>query len=184
MTHIYLVRHGEAAASWGESADPGLSQLGFQQAESAREQLLATLGDEQIDILSSPLRRAQETAAPLAQQLQQEVRIDERFKEIPSPVPLSERQDWLRAFMQQRWSDQDQGLLRWKEQMLKGLQECARDTVIFTHFLVINSIVGHCEGKENTLVAWPSNASITTVTLDDGVLTLAALGEQMRTRVN
>jgi len=32
---IYLVRHGEAAASWGESSDPGLSELGWQQAEDA-----------------------------------------------------------------------------------------------------------------------------------------------------
>jgi len=32
---IFLVRHGEAAASWGESPDPGLSELGRRQAEVA-----------------------------------------------------------------------------------------------------------------------------------------------------
>ncbi|MEO0436461.1 MAG: histidine phosphatase family protein [Pseudomonadota bacterium] len=184
MKRIYLVRHGEAASSWGESADPGLSQLGVQQAESACKQLLATLGDQQTDIVSSPLKRAQETAAPLAERMQQEVRIDDRFKEIPSPVPLAERQDWLRAFMQQRWSQQDDVLQQWRQEMLKGILECGCDTVIFTHFLVINSVVGHCDGKENTLVAWPANASISMLKVDEGVLGLVTLGEQMQTRVN
>ena len=33
MTEIILVRHGEASASWQESTDPGLSELGERQAE-------------------------------------------------------------------------------------------------------------------------------------------------------
>jgi broad specificity phosphatase PhoE len=33
MTQIWLVRHGEAAASWEKDPDPGLSALGREQAE-------------------------------------------------------------------------------------------------------------------------------------------------------
>ena len=29
---IFLIRHGEAAQSWDQSADPGLSELGKEQA--------------------------------------------------------------------------------------------------------------------------------------------------------
>ncbi|HSM69467.1 MAG TPA: hypothetical protein VK830_07115 [Xanthomonadales bacterium] len=36
---IFLVRHGEAAARWHESDDPGPSELGRQQAADAARQL-------------------------------------------------------------------------------------------------------------------------------------------------
>ena len=32
---IYLVRHGEAAASWAQATDPGLSEFGHEQARAA-----------------------------------------------------------------------------------------------------------------------------------------------------
>ena len=37
MTKIILVRHGEASASWEKSSDPGLSNLGVNQAEECAE---------------------------------------------------------------------------------------------------------------------------------------------------
>ena len=40
MTEIILVRHGEASASWQESTDPGLSELGKRQAEECANLLL------------------------------------------------------------------------------------------------------------------------------------------------
>ena len=40
MTDIWLVRHGEASAAFGEDLDPGLSALGHQQAEAAEQQLI------------------------------------------------------------------------------------------------------------------------------------------------
>ena len=65
---IFLVRHGEAAASWGQESDPGLSDLGrAQAAESARS--LQRLMPPNTALVSSPLARAQETAAPLAASL-------------------------------------------------------------------------------------------------------------------
>jgi broad specificity phosphatase PhoE len=60
---VYLVRHGEAAASWETAVDPGLSVAGQQQAQA----LLDTFGaTPPRRLVSSPLQRAQETAAPLA----------------------------------------------------------------------------------------------------------------------
>ena len=35
MLKLYLVRHGEAAAAWGDHDDPGLSPLGQAQATDA-----------------------------------------------------------------------------------------------------------------------------------------------------
>ena len=91
---LFLVRHGEAAASWGEAPDPGLSELGQQQAEAAAKLLGQHIGNDTL-LISSPLQRALETAEPLAGLLQQPVCEEAVFREIPSPVPLAQRQGVL-----------------------------------------------------------------------------------------
>lgn len=180
---IYLVRHGEAAASWAQSSDPGLSELGISQAGEAAELLLAQLGPEAA-LLSSPLARAQETARPLATALDKAVAINSAFKEIPAPVPLPERQTWLRQFMQQRWDEQPASLHAWRESAIDELLALEQTTVIFTHFLVINAVVGQLQQRPETLVFWPDNASITRLKRQGDTLQLVALGKQMSTVVN
>lgn len=181
---IFLVRHGEAAAAWGQDPDPGLSDLGKEQAMATTEKLLPKLGDA-IQVISSPLLRAQETAHPLLKVRQGELVINNAFREIPAPVPLADRQTWLRGFMQQSWSEQPEGLLQWRANALAQLQELTTPTVIFSHFLVLNAIVGAIEARPETLVFWPDNASITQLELgSNGELSLVALGDQMDTVIN
>ena len=103
MTQIWIVRHGEAAASWEKDPDPGLSVLGQQQAEKTAHALL-DLVPEGATLLSSPLKRAQETAAAFAQKYGAPVSVDSRFSEVRSPVSLSGRKLLLQEFMQQDWS--------------------------------------------------------------------------------
>jgi len=87
MTHLYLIRHGQAD---GLQADlngtlvpnAGLSATGIKQAERLRERL-ATTPDIQADVLlSSPLRRARETAQIIAPALGLAVLVDEDLQEI------------------------------------------------------------------------------------------------------
>ncbi len=181
---IYLVRHGEAAASWGQSADPGLSELGHAQAQQASRTLLEQLGDTQPLLITSPLQRAQETAAPLAKALGVSVQVDARFREVPSTVSLAERQNWLRGFMRQQWPEQAPGLHAWRRELIEATQELQSSAVVFTHFLVINAVAGWLQDSAATLVFWPDNASITTLARSNDTLSLHALGEQMQTRVN
>ena len=180
---IFLVRHGEAAASWAESSDPGLSELGANQAVAATELLLPQLGAE-VDLLSSPLARARETAQPLSVALDKSVSINVAFKEIPSPVPLPERQTWLRQFMQQQWQDQPPSLQQWRDAAMRELLALEQSAVIFTHFLVINAVVGQLQQRPETLVFMPDNASVTRLRRVEGGLELVTLGEQMKTVVN
>jgi broad specificity phosphatase PhoE len=82
MTRFYLVRHGQIERNHGEwhvdPADPPLSQQGRMQAahvsDYLRHRAIARL-------YASPLRRAQETAAPLAAMLHLPLRIDARLRE-------------------------------------------------------------------------------------------------------
>ncbi len=181
---IYLVRHGEAAASWSESADPGLSARGREQARAARDELLPRLDSAGASLVSSPLARARETALPLADATGLEPVINDAFREIPSPVPLSERQAWLRAFMQQRWEEQPESLHAWRQCALDALHSAGQTLVVFSHFLVINAVVGRALGRNETLCFWPDNGSITHLRLAGDQLQLVSLGREMTTRVN
>jgi probable phosphoglycerate mutase len=181
---LYLVRHGEAAASWGQSPDPGLSDLGREQASTTCATLAEALDPGKLRIVSSPLLRARETAAPLVDCLGRPLEIDERFREIPSPVPLAERQTWLRGFMQGRWSDQADELKAWRHGILEAVSELPDGCVVFTHFLVLNTVVGWIEGRDETLSFWPANASVTRLSAEAGLPWQVERGEQMRSRVN
>jgi len=181
---IYLVRHGEAAASWAQAPDPGLSDLGHQQARAAAQLLRPRLAYGAVELLSSPLARTLETAAPLAAELGLAVRVNEAFREIQAPVPLAERQAWLRQFMQQRWEEQPDSLHRWRDRAIQELLALRSPAVVFTHFLVINAVVGRIQAAATTLCCWPDNGSITHLRLCDRGLELVELGAQMSTAIN
>ena len=183
MTRIWIVRHGEAAASWEKDPDPALSALGQQQAEQTAQELLQLVPSE-ATLLSSPLRRAQETAAAYAKKCNADVAIDPRFTEVRSPVPLSGRKAWLQAFMQQDWSEQSDDLWAWRSDIIAGLKACKGPTVIFCHFLVINAVIAEIRGEPAVLQVYPANASYHELALVDGTLSLVRLGAQMETRVN
>lgn len=180
---ILLVRHGEAAAEWGEHADPGLSERGREQA-IATARILREEVDGHWQLLSSPRARALETAAPLAAGLGMSVATNAAFSEIPAPVPLVQRKSWLREFMTQSWDTQPEGLCQWRDGVLDGLARLERPTVVFSHFLVINAVVGAATGRRETLCFWPDNASVTRLRYGGEGLALVELGRSMKTVVN
>jgi len=181
--NIFLVRHGEAAARWHESDDPGLSELGRQQAAEAARQLLDQIPPASR-LLSSPMQRARETAAPLASALGAEPTIVEPFREIPTPVAITERQTWLNRIARQTWSEQHTMVQDWRRALLAALREIREPTVVFTHFMVLNVIVGALQADNRVVSFLPDNASITTLRGFGDDLQLAELGRQFRTKVN
>lgn len=86
-TTVHLLRHGEVhnpdRVLYGRLPGFRLSELGVAQAAVAAEYLAERpIGH----IVSSPLQRAQETAAPLAALTGREVRIDERLIEAANQL--------------------------------------------------------------------------------------------------
>jgi probable phosphoglycerate mutase len=81
---IVLVRHGETDANARGlllgRADPSLSPTGREQAAAVAEQLLR--GDPPSAIVSSPLRRAVETAGCIAEVFDLPVELDDAFIEM------------------------------------------------------------------------------------------------------
>ncbi|MEO0367068.1 MAG: phosphoglycerate mutase family protein [Pseudomonadota bacterium] len=174
---IFLVRHAEAAADWGSDPDPGLSSLGHEQAQSAAGDLRPQLPPN-VNILTSPMLRAQETAAPLVQVLQHTPIVDARFREVPAPVPFSERATWIREFFLQNWQSQPEPLLQWRAAILEALNELTQPTVVFTHFVVVNTVVAAINKDDRTLVFRPDYTSTTRLVLDDDGLRLTQLGAE------
>jgi broad specificity phosphatase PhoE len=84
MGPLYLVRHGEsgwnrAGLIQGQSPDaPGLTETGRAHAAAVAGQLA---GSGAVLVLSSDLRRAVETAAPIAARLGAPVRLEPRLRE-------------------------------------------------------------------------------------------------------
>jgi broad specificity phosphatase PhoE len=131
MPRLYMVRHGRAAAGFGESTDPGLDAVGKAQAEEAAAHL-RSLGP--LAILTSPLARARETAAPLAEVWSREPVIEPAIAEIPSPTEdLPARVEWLRQFMAGSWRGVTPSLAGWRESAIAALLSRREDTVIFSH---------------------------------------------------
>lgn len=173
---LHLVRHGQAAAGWGEDRDPGLDEQGRAQAGDLTEHLAAR---RPMPILSSPLRRAQQTAAPLAYRWGVEPVVEPRVGEIPSPTSdLAERSAWLRNALSSRWADLGPAVVAWRSQLLSALFALPTDTVVFSHFVAINAVVAAASDDEALIVFAPANASCTLVDIEAGRLSVVELGRQ------
>lgn len=181
MARMWLVRHAEAAAGWGDHPDPGLSEIGHQQAEALARRL-APLGP--LPIRTSPLRRCRETARPLAARWDAEPLVDERVGEIVTPTDdLEQRPAWLREVLRSAWSELADGDRRWRDQVVEHLVSFTVDTVVFTHFVLANVALGHAIGDDRVVCFRPAHCSITLFDVAGGRIQVAGRGEEMASRV-
>lgn len=183
MPRLYLVRHGRASASFGEAHDPGLGELGREQAEQVAAEL-APKGP--LPIVSSPLARARQTALPLARMWRCEPVIEMAVAEVPSSSQdLAERARWLGNFLASSWRDVAPELARWREDAVAALSTIDEDTVIFSHFVVLNVAMGAAIGDDRVTVFSPDNCSVTIFENTGGRLSLIERGrEAPLTKVN
>ena len=181
MATIYMVRHGEAAAGWNEDPDPGLSESGRGQAVAVAKRL-APSGP--LNILSSPLKRCRETAAPLAEIWGRGVRVETRVREIPSPdEPNIDRRAWLRDVQAGTWSEAEDWLASWRQRVIDCLIGLRRDSVVFSHFVALNVAVGAARGEDRVSQFRPAHCSVCRFDNADGQLSLIALGAERSTVV-
>ena len=185
MTKLLIVRHGEASASWEESTDPGLSDLGIVQAEECANMLIKLEGIENFDLKSSPLRRAIETGTKLKEKLNKDLFVDPVFTEIPSPgIPLNKRQQWLKEIFNKNINELEKPQLNWRESIISRIKEIKNPTIIFSHFMVINTIVANAENYRSMVSFYPDNCSVTEFDINQKKIELVNLGTQLSTHIN
>jgi broad specificity phosphatase PhoE len=177
MARLFLVRHGEPADEWGSGRDPGLSRFGRSQVDHCAQRL-AELGP--MKVVSSPLKRAQESAAPAAKLLRQSVTLEPRIGEVQPSAGVTDVKAWMRenfsAISAKKWTDIDPRLQQWREGVLAAVRAINADTAMFTHYVAINVIMGAALQNDATATCRPDFASITEFKVERGDIQLVYLG--------
>ncbi len=153
---LFIVRHGrpvrQVVEEEGQTADPGLSDTGLEQARRTADFLEA----EKIDhIVSSTMRRAYETAIPLAQRLGYEIEQIDDIKEsdhrstiyVPREEMSPDDPETAHYFegdlMEAIFSD---GYHEFEDRVLKGFQHIidsnrSKRVAVFCHGMVTTSFL-------------------------------------------
>lgn len=177
---IFLIRHGEAAAGWGDHPDPGLSDLGKGQAQAAAE-ILTTLGATHA--VTSPMQRCRETAQPFEARAGLTARVMPEVSEIATPEGTGDRVAWLRGLMAGTWTEAGEEFVTWRRTMLDTVSALPDGMAVFSHFVAINALVGALEGDDRVTVFRPGHCSVTRLERRGGVLRVAEYGSESATRV-
>jgi broad specificity phosphatase PhoE len=169
---LLLIRHALPLRSEpGEGADPHLSDIGFEQVN----RLPRALARHPISrVVSSPQRRALQTAAPVAEALGLSIDVDDRFAEYDRDlsvyIPIEQIRDedpeeWARMSDGHLPSMVDEDAFRARvSQGITGLvagSDHSETVVVFSHGGVINLIL-HQALQTPRLLAFPIDyASVT-----------------------
>jgi broad specificity phosphatase PhoE len=179
---VRLVRHGRAAAGWNVDPDPDLDDVGRAQAASVAVEL-APLGI--VSIVSSPLLRCRATAAAFATVTGLPIDIRPEVAEIPSPpdVAMIDRGEWLHQAMQGTWHQLGGEYVVYRDAVVGFVAGTPTGTVIFSHFVAINTVIGACLGDDRLVIRSLDNCSVTTVSIEDGRLVLVEGGDEADTLI-
>lgn len=182
-----MVRHGRAAAGWDVDPDPPLDDLGRSQALEVAAKL-SPKGP--LAVVSSPLLRCQQTAFPLAASWRVDARIEPAVAEIPSPegYAIETRVTWLREAMAGTWSEvverSGERYGAYRRSISDSIARIAEDTVVFSHFVAINAVIGEALGDDRVVIARLDNCSVTTFDVGaDGAINLVEIGGEADTLI-
>ena len=73
---------------------------------------------------------------------------------------------------------------RWRKNIIDKIWQIENPTVIFSHFMVINTIVAHVEKNPSMVCFYPDNCSITELNKTGNEIELFSLGNQLPSIVN
>lgn len=166
-------------------ADPHLAPLGVAQADA----LADWLAGEQIDaIWSSPMRRALETADPLARRLGLAVTVDEGLAEYDrhaaSYIPIEE----LKASNDPRWNQLPERPEEFQAEVVEAIERIVQAhpgqrVAVVCHGGVVNAYAGHVLGIDDPIFFLPAYTSISRIlAASSGQRGIASLNEASHIR--
>jgi broad specificity phosphatase PhoE len=125
------------------------------------------------------MRRARETAQPIADSLGAPIHIVEEVAEVfDRMMSISERRRMLAPFLSGRWSQQAERLQGWRDRLLAKLVELGQEpTIVVSHLVAISVAIGASTEDDRITPCALANASITTVEVRSGRLVLRRPGE-------
>jgi probable phosphoglycerate mutase len=192
---LILIRHGRPDEGDTETPhDPPLTAEGLQQARAAAE-LLASEGVTRI--VASPLRRARQTAEPLAEKLGLTIDTIEGWREADHGASRYRSTETLRAEGGVAWArflaDPIGSLgadpAAFRSAVLAALRETAprhepgARIAVFTHGLPINIVLSHALGLSTITNFLVGYGSVTRLRLrDDGGFGVSSINETAHQR--
>tara|TARA_B100000963_G_scaffold204970_1_gene178432 strand:+ start:524 stop:1087 length:564 start_codon:yes stop_codon:yes gene_type:complete len=181
---VIFIRHAEASNSWGNHPDPGLSDNGKNQSkELINHPELIELDD--YSFISSPKLRAIETAKPLSEKFKKELIIENIFTEIPSlNIEPDKKQEWLKNILQMNKNDLPENITKWKDNIISKTKAFSQDSVVFTHFIVINALLSELNSETKLLYFYPDYTSIVKITIEDGEFRNFSIDKDKKTFIN
>jgi len=191
---LLIVRHArpEEQVLEGQTADPGLTDIGHQQAAAAAEYLSTIHIDH---VVSSPMLRARQTAAPLIAMRDGEVELIDDLKESDHDsneyLPVEENRQ---HFIDQFTSNPDamfgsDGRDVFVGRVVPAFKKLAADhagkrVAVFCHGMVTAAFVGHVLGVEDLFSLAPDYTGLTRVKASAGrdIFSLRSFNETMHLR--
>tara|TARA_Y200000002_G_C22590677_1_gene625062 strand:- start:33 stop:596 length:564 start_codon:yes stop_codon:yes gene_type:complete len=181
---LIFIRHGEASDAWNNHPDPGLSKTGISQSNDLlNNKDLEALGS--YSFISSPKLRAIETAKPLVKKFNKELKIDNDFIEIPSEnIDLNDRQDWIQKIIKTNKKDLPDYVKLWSENIYKKTISFKKNSIIFTHFMVINALISDITSSDTLLYFHPGYTSIVKIKIAENKIQSFLIQESEKTHIN
>ncbi|HET8621150.1 MAG TPA: histidine phosphatase family protein [Acidimicrobiales bacterium] len=188
---LLLVRHARPlrVENGDVPADPPLSSLGHRQVAALATWLADPAADPVDAVYTSPLRRAVETAAPLAAALGLEPRADAALTEYDAEalayIPIEE----LQAAGDPRWREVPPDIETFQARVMDGVDRlCAahptQRVALVCHGGVINVIVASVLGLGAQMLFLPGYTSVSRILVaSSGPRSLASLNELAHLRV-
>ena len=134
-------------------------------------------------IVSSPMTRCRETADAFAKASALPCTIDRAVTEIPTPEGIEDRITWLRGVMSSVWTEAPALVQDWRSRLIDTVAGLPEGTVVFTHFVAINAIVGALCNEEQVTVFRPNYCSCTVLRQNKDTLEVIQRGESLPTKV-
>ncbi len=198
MTTFLLIRHGESMANtkkrFAGHWNIPLSPLGQKQADATAAHIANAYTVDAV--YASDLLRAYHTGKAVADTLGLPIHADEALREINAGDWETHSFDDLQAHFTASYAvwltdignaacDHGESVADLQARFLTALRRIAAENdgktvVVATHATPIRALQCHCENKplsEMHTVPWVTNASVTTVTCENGVFELLHAGD-------
>ena len=106
---------------------------------------------------------------------------------------MNKRVDWLKRVLPLNWEelekDKESKLSNidyylWRKKIISKIISFKNETVIFTHFVVINNVIGKITNSKKVINFYPDNCSITEIGIENNKMELIKLGNNSISKVN
>ena len=92
--------------------------------------------------------------------------------------------EWLKSIMKMDITLLPKDVKKWRSRIIGSLISIKSNSIIFSHFMVINVVVGYIKNHSILLSMYPDNGSLTKIKVSNGKISLIEIGDEKNTKIN